>query len=129
VTGTPHPKQKNRRQLVGAWGERLAETYITQLGWKIIERNHRTPYGEIDLIAQLGDDLVFIEVKTRSNRDYGLPEESVTPKKQAHLIQAAQHYMQERSEFTGNWRIDVIAILGRAFDPNAEILYFENAVS
>lgn len=74
----------NRRQLLGRWGEDLAAEYLIERGYTILERNVRTRYGEIDLVAQLAEEsislsdspvTVFVEVKIRSTRSFGLPEE------------------------------------------------------
>lgn len=126
----------DNRQSLGRHGEALAAEYLQAKGYQILERNFRSPYGEIDLIAFQADEeslhggpvQVFVEVKTRSTNAYGYPEEAVTPSKQVHLIQAAQAYLQRHPDQTGDWRIDVIAVrTGQAEGP-AEIKYFENAV-
>ena len=91
-------------------------------------RNNRTPFGEIDLIAQQDASLVFVEVKSRSSAEFGFPEEAVTPAKQQHILESAQTYLQEHPEFDGDWRVDVIAI-SRTQDGEPEIHHFENAFS
>jgi putative endonuclease len=130
------PQHGNNRQALGRRGEALAAEYLQARGYQILERNYRSPYGEIDLIARqvLGSRveietvLVFIEVKTRSTVDYGFPEESITPSKQVHLLQSAEAYLQAHPQREGNWRIDVIAVrTGRSGGP-VEIKHFENAV-
>ena len=63
----------------------------------------------MDIVAEDGDCLVFVEVRTRRGREYGTPEESVTPAKQAKLVEVAQTYLQEHS-WDGDWRIDVVAV-------------------
>jgi putative endonuclease len=120
------------RQSVGRLGESLAAEYLTQRGYTIQTRNARTPYGELDLVATqptiAGNVTVFIEVKTRRSNQYGLPEASITPQKQAHLLAAAQAYLQAQSGLDDDWRIDVIAIrLSGSALP--EIVHYENAVS
>ncbi|MDD5370302.1 MAG: YraN family protein, partial [Anaerolineaceae bacterium] len=105
----------NHKQQLGRWGERVAESHLLAQGYTILERNERTPYGEIDLIANLGDTLVFIEVKTRATDVYGDPEVSVTPQKQIHLLHSIQSFLQAHPEQQGEWRVDVIAIRG---EPN-----------
>lgn len=116
----------SKRQQFGSWGEKIAAAMIKNHGYILLGRNVRTPYGEIDLVAQIGDTIVFIEVKTRSNDEYGMPEEAVNPRKREHMLHAAQHYMQEQSLCEGDWRIDVIAIRGRQGQVDAEIAWFEN---
>lgn len=121
------------RQALGKWGEAQAAEYLTRLGYKIIGRNVRTPYGELDLIAQVGSgegsELVFVEVKTRASYSLGPPEISVDRRKQAHLIASAEHYLTLLEKLPAIWRIDVIAIqrTGAHIDP--EIIHFENAVT
>ena len=96
---------------------------------EILARNLRTPYGEIDLVAQTEGSLVFVEVKTRSTDDYGHPETSITPQKREHLIASAQAYMQESPDPVSNWRIDVIAIRKLKSTSPPEIIHFENAIT
>lgn len=128
------------RQALGRWGEAQAAEYLIACGYAIVERNVRTPYGEIDLVARLegaktaypgklAPTTVFVEVKTRSSKTFGFPEESVTPRKQAHLLAAAQSYIQEHPELDGDWRIDVIAIQRHPSKARPTITHFENAVN
>lgn len=129
---------KTDAQRVGRWGEELAAGYLRQNGYTLLEQNVRTPYGEIDLVAHYspsdgssaGEPLtVFVEVKTRRSSSFGLPEQAVTGKKRAHMLAAAQSYLQAHSDLSGAWRIDVIAI--RRVRPGAppEIVHFENAIT
>ena len=94
----------------------------------------RTPYGEIDLIAQQTSNTsknetttVFVEVKTRTTQSFGYPEEAITPRKRENLISAVQHYLQEHPDLEGYWRIDVIAI--EQYPNRSPIInHFENAL-
>lgn len=117
------------RQALGRWGETIAADFLDKKGYIVIERNLRTPYGEIDLIAQDGAVLVFIEVKTRATDAYGLPEASITQQKREHIISAAQAFLQTLSTPTINWRIDVIAIRKFKSTNLPEIVHFENAIT
>jgi len=112
-------------QRIGKWGEETAAEYLTQNGYEAIERNVRTPYGEIDIITKQGETIIFVEVKTRTSNKMGLPEGSITQKKREHMIACAEHYVTENG--IDNWRIDVISIEGK---PGTEplITYFENAI-
>ena len=115
----------SRNQRIGKWGEQAAADYLSAHGYDILERNHRTPYGEIDLIVQKDDQTVFVEVKARTSGTLGPPEIAVGPQKQAHMLACAQHYAQQNG--TDHWQIDVIAVekvLGEA-----RIKHFENAIS
>ncbi|MBP3372886.1 MAG: YraN family protein [Clostridia bacterium] len=84
---------------VGAQGEQRACEYLEQKGYSILHRNFRTPYGEIDIIAQKGQMLCFVEVKTRNSSAYGAPRLAVDKRKQQHLIAAAQVFLQQNEGF------------------------------
>ena len=116
------------RQELGRWGESLAANFLVQKGYAILERNMRTPYAEIDLLARQQDTLVFVEVKTRSGDAFGLPEEAVTTRKREHLIASAQAYLQKYPDPNCEWRIDVIAIRKFTSQKSPEIIHFENAI-
>ena len=116
----------NYRQRLGHWGETAAAKYLEEHGFTIVERNVRTPYGEIDLIAQQGELIVFVEVKTRASESFGPPEISITPRKLEHLLNSAQFYIQEHPDWDGAWRIDAIAILRKGKDSQPTIMVFEN---
>jgi putative endonuclease len=98
------------RQSLGQRGETLAVAYLLRQGYVIVARNWRCPAGEIDIVARDGDCLVFVEVRTRSGQAYGTPEESITPRKQAKMVEVAQTYLQVTGEEEADWRIDVVAI-------------------
>jgi putative endonuclease len=103
----------NRRAL-GRRGEDLAAQALLARGYDIIERNWRCRAGEVDLIAEHQGVRVFVEVRTRRGRAFGTPEESITPKKCARLIEVAMTYLSERGLDDVDWRIDVVAIeMGR----------------
>ena len=99
----------SKRQRLGRLGERLAAEALTARGYTIVARNWRCQAGEIDLVARDGDCLVVVEVRTRRGEAYGTPEESVTPAKQAKLVELGQTYVQEQG-WDGPWRIDVVAV-------------------
>jgi putative endonuclease len=121
---------KTTRQKLGRWGEDLAADYLATKGYTIVDRNARTPYGEIDLVAQREDEgdcvTIFVEVKTRSSTAFGLPEEAVNRRKQEHMLNSALHYLQEHPERGQHWRCDVIAIQ-RVRGGTPQITLFENA--
>ena len=116
----------NRRQSLGKWGEGLAASYLQEQGYAIRGRNLRTPYGEIDILAQQGECLVFVEVKTRRNLGMGQPENAITPRKRAHLLASAQSYLQTAA-LDGDWRVDVISVTGQPGE-KPDLLHFENAL-
>jgi putative endonuclease len=121
------------RQSLGRWGEALAAEYLESQGFVILTHNIRTPYGELDLVARetspQGDEIVFVEVKTRRSHTYGFPEQSVTLKKKEHLMKSAQAFLVDHPELAGTWRIDVVAILRDPDDSTTAIEHFKNAVS
>lgn len=95
---------------LGEEGERLAKAYLEKLGYKILAINWRERKFEIDIIAKDQAEIVFVEVKTRSTSIFGNPEEAVTLKKQQHLIEGADFYIQE-NEIDLECRFDVISII------------------
>ncbi len=97
-------------QLLGKKGENFAADYLKRHGFRIIDRNFKGRYGELDIIALDGKILVFIEVKTRIGRTFGMPEEAVTPRKLREVIQTAQYYKLLHPELSDSLRIDVIGI-------------------
>jgi len=98
------------RKRFGAWGEDLASNWLQQHSYRVVARNWRCPRGELDIICELGDELVFVEVKARRGNLVGAPEEAVTPAKQRRLIRAAQYFLLQRSQEHRSYRIDVIAV-------------------
>ena len=96
---------------VGAKGEGIASQYLLEQGYRIVEVNYRSPYGEIDIIASKGDILAIVEVKTRSGRMIAEPREAVTPSKQQKLRQTAMLYLSEREENSLQPRFDVVEVL------------------
>ena len=98
------------KQQLGRVGEEMAARYLVSRGYRIVERNYRCPVGEMDIVARDGAYLAFVEVRTRRGRDYGTPEESITPAKRRKLIEVASTYLQERGLYDVDWRIDVVAI-------------------
>ena len=98
------------RQEVGKLGEKAARKFLKKRGYRIREVGFRCPRGEIDIIAQQKDHLVFVEVRTKSNLDFGTPEESITRAKKEKLIALALTYTSTHQKLPSLWRIDVVAI-------------------
>jgi putative endonuclease len=115
-------------QETGQLGEKLASAYLRKHGYKIIETNYRCAHGEIDILARHKHTLVFIEVKCRRNRDFGLPVEAVTAGKQKKMVAAALYYLQTHPQENENWRIDVVSIELAENNKPAKISIIENAV-
>ena len=81
---------------LGTKGENLAVRFLIEKGYSVVQRNHRTPFGEIDIIAQDGDTIVFIEVKTRRDTFFGYPFEAVTKRKINKLKNSALFYLKKQ---------------------------------
>ncbi len=116
------------RQALGAWGEDLAVKYLCKQGLKIVERNFRSPVGEIDIIARDKSFLVFIEVKTRRSTTFGAPQEAVDQRKQRQITRTAQWYLQNNKNVKLQPRFDVVAILCQS-DGLAQINHLPDAFS
>jgi putative endonuclease len=82
----------------GLAAEQLAATFLTQHGLKLVTQNYHCRFGEIDLIMKEGETLVFIEVRLRTNRQFGHVGESISPRKQQKIIQTAQHFLMQHGE-------------------------------
>ena len=114
----------NKRQK-GAEGENIAADYLCNKGYRILGRNYRFEHGEIDIIAEDGITLVFVEVRGRGSKDYGEAEDSVTPKKRRKIRATAEGYMFEKKIADRECRFDVIAVDYHA--GKIEIRHTENA--
>jgi putative endonuclease len=108
---------------LGSEGEKLAAKYLAGKGYRIVARNFRFLRNEIDIVAQDGDELCFIEVKTRASLDKGHPAEAVTPKKQKEIARAASGYLAGLENPWINCRFDVVTILATLMDGPAIVAY------
>ncbi len=97
-------------KLLGNRGENAAVRYLRQQGYRILARNCRSHWGEIDIIARDGDWIVFVEVKTRSSHAAGHPAEAVTHRKQVQLTKLALVWLKQRKLLDHRARFDVIAL-------------------
>jgi putative endonuclease len=98
------------RQEVGKLGEKAAQRFLKKRGYRVRETGFRCRHGEIDIIARQKEYLVFVEVRTKSNLDFGTPEESITQAKKERLIASALTYTTTHQDLPPLWRIDVVAI-------------------
>ena len=94
----------------GDWGERVAKNYLIRQGYEILTTNYKTRLGELDIVAKEEGVIVFVEVKTRSSKAFGLPQESVNFKKQNKIIRMALQYLRDH-QIQRTWRVDVVAIV------------------
>ena len=111
-------------RLLGDEGERAAARFLRRRGLRVITRNYRTPYGEVDLIAREGNTLVFVEVKTRRE---GHPAEAVTPEKERRLTLAALGFLRRFRLLEQPSRFDVVAVVWPESDSPPAIEHFPNA--
>lgn len=109
----------------GSSGEALAANFLSDKGYKIIAQNYRWVRGEIDIIAEKENMLVFVEVKTARSRNFGAPETWVTRRKQKQVGMVASRYLQENEIVDMDCRFDVIAI--NAIGKDWQIKHIENA--
>ena len=100
---------------LGRKGEALAADFLVEAGMQVVERNWRCAQGEIDLVARDGDELVFVEVKTRSSLGYGHPLEAITVAKLARLRRLAGAWCAAHPGDHGLVRIDAVAIVAPVF--------------
>lgn len=95
---------------IGQWGEELAAEFLEKKGYRILEKHFFFQHAEIDLIARDGAYLVFVEVKTRSSAEYGLPEEALSERKKRYLRKAAEGYLYLNRIDETDCRFDVITV-------------------
>ena len=96
--------------VLGKAGEDLAEALLREKGFRIIERSYRCPAGEIDIICTDDMAIHFVEVKTRSSRNYGLPEEAVDRRKKDHIRKAAAWFIKEKDPREERFSFDVMSV-------------------
>jgi len=114
---------KLNNQDTGKRGETLAVDFLKKSKYKIIEQNFRSRWGEIDIIGYNDKTICFIEVKTRTNTDFGRPEESVTRSKQQQVIRTARYYLK-RKKILENipCRFDVVSVILKAVSPEINLI-------
>lgn len=112
---------KSTRQITGTQGEQIAAQHLQRQGYVLLEANWRCAHGEIDLVVQQADMLVFVEVKTRRRADTAAAFLNITPRKRERLIASAHTYLAQKALENSHWRIDGIAvILPRTGEPVVE---------
>lgn len=110
---------------MGLRGQKESENFLRKSGYKILEQNYRSRTGEIDIIAQRGTYIMFIEVKSRTNFNFGLPRESVSGAKQKKIISTAMHYIAANNLENQDFRFDVIEVFNQG--GHTYINHIENA--
>ena len=99
-------KEKGRK------GEDIAVEALKRRGYKIIERNYKCPFGEIDIIAKCGDTIAFVEVKRRDSKSFGTSLSAIDEKKRRRIVLSALHYLKNLKEAPKKCRFDVVGIDG-----------------
>ncbi|MCY6959509.1 YraN family protein [Clostridium brassicae] len=114
---------------IGSYGESLAESYLKNMGYQILEKNFMCYHKEIDIIAYLPKNncICFIEVKSRFSNKYGTPSEAVTYKKIINLNSAAKFYISKNKLEKYNFRFDIIEIMFNNIDTNYNLQHIKNA--
>ncbi|MBO0794614.1 MAG: YraN family protein, partial [Ktedonobacteraceae bacterium] len=108
--------------------ERLAAETLIRRGDRILARNFHCPFGEIDLVAEDGEDLIFVEVKTRRGSSFGPPEEAITRRKQRTILQVARYYLYQHACQHRSWRVDVVAVQLSTHGKLEEIRVYKHAI-
>lgn len=105
-----------KRCITGKRGEAAAIIFLKKRGYSILDTNYRCRSGEIDIVARDKDTIVFVEVKTRTSIEFGLPEESLSFRKEAHLTKVALTYLAHRHIKGASCRFDVVSVLMKRED-------------
>ncbi len=101
---------KRTRANIGTWGEAIATKHLETQGYTVLHRNWRHGHGELDIVACKAELVIFVEVRARTSDAFGAPEETLSPRKRAKLIETAQAYLDEHGLGEAQWQIDVIVI-------------------
>ena len=118
-----------QKQNIGKFGEDIAIKYLENHGYKILERNYRKPWGEIDVVAQQSDELVFVEVKTQNQEFEWRPEENVTRHKKRQLSKIINTYLKEHRVYSEiDFRVDVLGIIINDETKIAQIEHIQNII-
>jgi len=118
-----------QKQNIGKLGEDVAVKYLENHGYKILERNYRKPWGEIDIVAQQSDELVFVEVKTQNQEFEWRPEENVTRHKKRQLSKIINTYLKEHRVYSEiDFRVDVLGIIINDKTKIAQIEHIQNII-
>jgi len=114
-----------KTKTLGEKGEDIAAAFLEKKGYNILFRNYKCSFGEIDIIAKHKKILSFIEVKTRSTKKYGLPQEAVTPAKQTKISRVALEFVQRYKMDNRAARFDVVSV--QYLNDGYEVDLIENA--
>lgn len=109
-------------QSIGKTGEDAAAVFLKGKGCRILERNFKCRLGEVDIVACDGETICFVEVKTRSSEDFGLPQEAVSRQKQTQISKTALHYLKTKKLFEKSARFDVVSVLYKGSVPKIDLI-------
>ena len=99
------------KQYIARLGEKITESFLVSRGFRILERNYNTPFGEIDLVAERDGFVVFVEVKTRTSARFGPPLASITAAKKWHILKNCQYYLNRFGLCETPCRIDTVGVV------------------
>jgi len=116
------------KQEIGAIGEQAACQFLNNNGYKVLEKNYRCREGEVDIVALAQDQVVFVEVRTKTTSGFGTPEESVTCKKMKSLRAVVEHFIQHHRGLPESYRIDFIGVRMGRDGRLLRIEHIENAI-
>ena len=117
----PHSPQDVHKKVLGRAGEKLVADALKKQGCKVLSTNYKTPFGEADIVVLDGDEVAFVEVKTRTNEKYGTPREAVGYDKQRRYRKIAEYYGLQKG-VEPNARFDVAEVYA-----DGRIQYYKNA--
>lgn len=120
-------KKKDHRKELGFKGEDIASNFLKKKGYKIIQRNYKCKYGEIDIIAEQNKVIAFIEVRTVQSENFGIPQDFITNIKTDHISKSALNYIKKENLFEHSCRFDFIAITFSHTLSEPKIEHIENA--
>lgn len=106
-------EERALRRAFGGEAEEVAVGYLERQGYRILARNFLCPYGELDVVAEQGETLCFVEVRMRSHAAWGDPSQTVSGRKQRRVVKAALHYLFQQRRSDWAIRFDVVSVLGR----------------
>ncbi len=112
----------------GWLAEKIAAGFLGKKGYRILHTNYRTYIGEIDIIATSANELVFVEVRSKTGNCFGRPEESINQAKKKKLIALSRIYCQQHTDLPENYRIDIVAIMMDANGKATRIEHIINAI-
>jgi putative endonuclease len=116
-----------RRAELGRMGEEIAKRFLHSRGYRILDTNYRSRSGEIDIICQNRDTVIFVEVKTRTSETFGAPAEAVNTRKQERLRRLAQEYLINHKLESWPVRFDILSLLFRPQDRDIQIEHITGA--